>query len=70
MTKVTKKKLTSTRQKWNCKSIEYIVIEVRKDEYEARLYELAQILYSELCQRPKSQDHELGIIQEHLELCS
>ncbi len=64
MTRVTQEKLKSTRHKWNCKVVEKIFCGIEKDQYDARIAELAKILYDDFCQRPKSFHHDLGIIQQ------
>ena len=64
MTEVTTKKLRSTHQRWNCKSVEFVTVIKEKVEYEARLAEIAKILYDEFCQRPKILNHDLGQILE------
>jgi hypothetical protein len=64
VTKVTQEKLKSTRYKWNCKSVEKIFCGIEKDQYDARIAELTKILYDDFCQRPKSFNHDLGIIQQ------
>jgi hypothetical protein len=63
VTLVTQEKLKSTKQKWNCKSVEFVTIVKEKEEFEARLYELTKLLYDEFCQRPKSLHHDLDVIQ-------
>ena len=64
MTKVTQEKLKSTRHKWNCQSVEKIFCGIEKDEYDARIAELAKILYDDFCQRPKYLNPNHDIIQE------
>lgn len=64
MTKVAKEKLHSTHKRWDAKSVEFVIVIKEKNEYEARLAELAKILYDEFCQRPKSLHHDLGLILE------
>jgi hypothetical protein len=44
-------------------SVEMVTIVKEKEEFEARLYELAKLLYDEFCQRPKSLHHDLDVIQ-------
>ena len=67
MTKVTKEKLKTTKHKWNCQSVEKIFYSIEKNEFDARIAELAIILYNEFCQRPKYLNPDLGIIQPRID---
>lgn len=67
MTLVTQIKLNSKRKTWNCSSVEYVTVIKEKVEFEARLYELAKIIYDELCQPSNSLKHDLGIIQPRID---
>ena len=65
MTKVTSVKLNPSKPKrWNPETIEINFKTISDADFELRLYELGKLLYDEFCQRPKSQDPSLGMIQE------
>lgn len=62
VTKVTKEKLHSTRQRWNPKVVEVVPVYINESEFKGRLAELGKLLYDEFCQRLNSQSPSLGMI--------
>jgi hypothetical protein len=64
VTLVTHGKLQSSSKRWCPKVVEICFIEASDAELSERLADVGKILYNELCQRPKSQSPDPGMILE------
>jgi hypothetical protein len=62
VTLVTHEKLIPSKKRWSPEVIEFIPFTISDRDFEERLADVAKILYDDFCQRPKSQDSNLGMI--------